>query len=186
MWYTQSLREKFFVIITFRQRYVRKVSNCYYILQKIFCEKYFAKNYILQNISRKIFFAIFSIFIRYAILRFNIYIYNISIQSIAYCTNIYQVPECCPVCSCILIYVFWFSKYYWLSNQFLFQGIRYLLLTWSNFVWCHVISSYPSKLVIIKTLSSLFDVLCQSEFRYSAKYCACVKMVFVGTDMSWD
>ena len=30
------------------------------------------------------------------------------------------------------------------------------------------------------------DVLCQREFRDSAKCCACVEMVFMGTDISWD
>ena len=39
--------------------------------------------------------------------RYHIYIYiHILIQSIAYCTNIYHVPLCCPMCSCILIYIF--------------------------------------------------------------------------------
>ena len=28
---------------------------------------------------------------------------------IAYCTNMYQVPLCCPRCSCILIYIFFFK-----------------------------------------------------------------------------
>ena len=96
------------IIIKFQGRYVRKDSNCYDIA---------------QNIYRKIFLAIFSMFIRYAILRFNtytnpeklasyiyIYIYiYILIQSIAYCTNIYQVPLCCPRCSCLLIYIFFFK-----------------------------------------------------------------------------
>ena len=38
---------------------------------------------------------------------------------------------------------------------------------------------------MIIIMSSLFDVLCQCEFRDSEKCCECVKMVFVGTDMSW-
>ena len=37
--------------------------------------------------------------------RYHIYIY-ILIQFIAYCTNIYHVPLCCTMCSCILIYIF--------------------------------------------------------------------------------
>ena len=123
-----------------------------------------------------------------------IYIY-IEIQSIVYCDNTYiyiyiyiyiSSPGMLPK---VLMYIdlcFFFSKYYWLSNQFQFQCMKYLLLTWSSFVCCHVISSNPSQMVIIKTLSSLFEVLSQSEFRDSTKGCACVKMVFVGTDMSWD
>ena len=79
---------------------------------------------------------------------------------------------------------FLFSKYYWLSDLFLFQVMKYFLFTWSSFVWWHVISSVPSQMLMIKTLSSLFDVLCQSELRHSEKCCECVKMVFVGTDMS--
>ena len=46
------------IIITFQGRYLRKDSNCYDIA---------------QNIYRKMFLAIFSMFIRYAILRFNTY-----------------------------------------------------------------------------------------------------------------
>ena len=55
------------------------------------------------------------------------------------------------------ISVFLFSRSYWLSKIFLLQGMKYLLLTWSSFVWCHVISSVPSQILIIKTLSSIFD-----------------------------
>ena len=46
------------IIITFQGRYVRKDSNCHDVA---------------QNIHRKMFLAIFSMFIRYAILRFNTY-----------------------------------------------------------------------------------------------------------------
>ena len=58
------------------------------------------------------------------------------------------------------ISVFLFSKSYWLSKIFLLQGMKYLLLTWSSFVWYHVISSVPSQMLIIKTLSSLFGLMC--------------------------
>ena len=54
------------------------------------------------------------------------------------------------------LYFFLFSKYYLLSNLFLFQGIKYLLLTWSSFVWCHVMSSVPSQVLMIKTLCHPF------------------------------
>ena len=183
MWYTQSLIQK---IVSSSSSHSREDMwekiQIAMILRKIFIAKCFLQYF--QCLLDMPFFD--SIYIPILKNRHRIYMYiyiYILIQSIAYCINIYQVPLCCPRCSCILIYIF-SSKYYWLSNLFLFQGIKYLLLTWSSFVWCHAISSFPSQMLVI--MSSLFDVLCQCEFRDSEKCCECVKMVFASTDMSWD
>ena len=158
---------------------MRKDSNYYGISQNISCHIFNIPSichssiqYIYQSLKTYI---------------LHIYIY-ILIQSIAYCTNIYQVPVYCPRCSCILIYICIFIlKSYWLSKMFLLQGTKYLLLTWSSFVWCHVISSVPSQMLIIKTLSSLFDWCALPEWiqRFREMLCI-VEMVFVGTDIFWD
>ena len=47
---------------------------------------------------------------------------------------------------------------------------------------CHILCSIPD--AYEKNTVIPFDVLCQSELRDSEKCCECVKMVFVGTDMS--
>ena len=53
--------------------------------------------------------------------------------------------------------------------------MKYLLLTWSSFVWCHVIYSVPSQMLIIKTLSSLFDWYALPEWiqRFREMLCMC-------------
>ena len=53
--------------------------------------------------------------------------------------------------------------------------MKYLLLTWSSFVWCHVISSVPSQMLIIKTLPSLFDWCALPEWiqRFREILCMC-------------
>ena len=99
-------------------------------IEMIFCKIFLAK-YLLQYFQYSL-DAPFLDSIHIPILknRYHIYIY-ILIQSIT-CTNIYRVRVCCPRFSCILIYFFLFSKYYWLSNLFLCQCMKYLLLTWSS------------------------------------------------------
>ena len=53
--------------------------------------------------------------------------------------------------------------------------MKYLLLTWSSFVLCHVISSVPSQMLIIKTLSSLFDWCALPEWiqKFREMLCMC-------------
>ena len=53
--------------------------------------------------------------------------------------------------------------------------MKYLLLTWSSFVWCHVIYSVPFQMLIIKTLSSLFDWCALPEWiqRFCEMLCMC-------------
>ena len=53
--------------------------------------------------------------------------------------------------------------------------MKYLLLTWSSFVWCHVISSVLSQMLIIKTLPSLFDWCALQEWiqRFREMLCMC-------------
>ena len=184
MWYTQSLIPKF---------------HHHHILATI-CEKwlkllwYFAK-YFSQNISCNIFSIhqichssiqyIFQFFESQYHIHVYVYIYiHIYWSNLSHIVPIYIEPGYAAQGAHVYWFIFLFSKYYWLSDLFLFQGMKYLLSTWSSFVWWHVISSVPSQMLMIKTLSYLFHVLCQSELRHSEKCCECVKMVFVGTDMS--
>ena len=159
-------------------------ENIEMIFCKIFLAKYFLQYFqysldtpFLDSIHIPILKNRYHIYIHTYIYIYIDPIYNILYQ---YISSPGKLPK-------VLMYIylfFLFSKYYWLSNLFLCQCMIYLLLTWSSFVWWHVISSVPPQMLMIKTLSSLFDVLCQSEFRDSEKCCECVKMVFVGTDMS--
>ena len=150
------------------------------IFRKIFLAKYFLQ-YFQYSLDMPF---LDSIYIPILKNRYHIYIY-IYWSSLSHIVPIYIEPGYAAQSAHVYWFIFFlFSKYYWLSDLFLFQGMKYLLLTWSSFVWWHVISSVPSQMLMIKTLSYLFDVLCQSELRHSEKCCECVKMVLVGTDMS--
>ena len=146
------------------------------ILRKIFIAKCFLQYF--QCLLDMPFFD--SIHIPILKNRHRIYIHPIYSILYQYISSPVMLPK-------VLMFI---DLYFFLQNitdyqtPFLFQGIKYLLLTWISFVWCHAISSFPSQMLTI--MSSLFDVLCQCEFRDSEKCCECVKMVFVGTDMSWD
>ena len=122
------------------------------VFRKIFLAKYFFQ-YFQYSSDMPFFDSIHIQILQKPLSYIYIYIYIDPTYNILY--QYISSPGMLPKVIMWIDLFFLFSKYYLLSNLFLFQSIKYLLLTWSSFVWCHVMSSVPSQVLIIKTLSSL-------------------------------